>query len=457
MKLSVRTLASRSRMLASGEQSSAAMTAEALAAAADPAGEGRRSFIRLYEDEAMRTARQIDRRRQDGETLGPLAGIPVSIKDLFDVRGEVTRAGSIALADDLPAAKDAAVVGRLREAGAVIVGRTNMTEFAYSGLGLNPHYGTPRNPWDRATGRIPGGSSSGSAISVTDGMAAVAIGTDTGGSARIPAALCGLTGFKPTMRRLPTEGMLPLSPALDSVGILAPAVACCATVYGILAAAAVHDTEAIDIRALRIGVLQGYVLDGLDAHVAARYEEAIRLLASAGASVSDVVFGELAQIPAINAEGGFAAVHSWAWHQHLIERCAAKYDPRVQSRILRGRAITPQAMEELVAARQLVIGAANEAFRQADVWILPTVPHIAPAIADLAEDDAYHAANAAMLRNPSVINFIDGCALSIPCHLPGEAPVGLMVAAPGGADERLLRIGGAIEQVLAAAGRAIIG
>ncbi|RJF92828.1 amidase [Noviherbaspirillum saxi] len=453
----MRTLASRMRLLAQREQSSVNMTAEALAAATDPAGEGKRTFTRVYEEQAIATAEQVDQRRANGESLGPLAGIPVSIKDLFDVKGEATLAGSIALSDASPAEEDAAVVARLRSTGAVIVGRTNMTEFAYSGLGINPHYGTPLNPWDRQVGRIPGGSSSGSAISVTDGMAAVAIGTDTGGSVRIPAALCGLTGFKPTMRRFSTAGVLPLSPALDSVGVIAPTVQCCATVDSILTASPARLLADIDIRTLRIGVLQGYVLDGLDPHVARHFSDAVSVLEKAGAMVFDVDFAELSQIPEVNAQGGFAAVESYAWHQHLLERFAGRYDPRVLSRILRGRAITEQTHDELLAARRRIVMAANQQFVNTDVWILPTVPLVAPLVADLVNDDnAYYAANAAMLRNPSVFNFLDACALSVPCHLPGEAPVGLMVAAPGGADEHLLRVGTAIEKTLAHAGRAIV-
>jgi aspartyl-tRNA(Asn)/glutamyl-tRNA(Gln) amidotransferase subunit A len=250
--------------------------------------------------------------------------------------------------------------------------------------------------------------------------------------------------------------MLPLAPALDCVGVIAPTVQCCATVDNILTNSPAQPIADIDLRTLRIGILQGYVLDGLDSHVAGRFNEAVRLLEKAGATVFDVDFAELPHIPEVNAEGGFAAIQSYAWHQHILQRHSDRYDPRVLSRILRGRTITPQALEELIAARRRIVMAANQRFAIADAWILPTVPMIAPTIANLvSDDDAYYAANAAMLRNPSVFNFLDACALSVPCHLPGEAPAGLMVAAPGGADEHLLRVGAAIERALALEGRAI--
>ena len=205
--------------LAAGRTSATALTEAALARAQDPAGEGARVFTLLDAGRARALAAASDALRAAGIVRSPLEGLPVSIKDLFDVAGQVTTAGSVVLKDAAPAARNAPVIDRLIAAGAVIVGRTNMTEFAFSGLGLNPHHGTPRNPWDRVGGgRIPGGSSSGAAVSVTDGMAVLALGSDTGGSVRVPSALCGLAGFKPTQRRVPLAGALPLSTSLDSVG-----------------------------------------------------------------------------------------------------------------------------------------------------------------------------------------------------------------------------------------------
>ena len=258
------TIEHLSHELAAGRTTAVALAEAALARARDPAGEGARVFTALGTERALAAARASDLLRAAGVVRSPLEGIPVSIKDLFDVAGEVTTAGSAVLRGAAPAARNAPVVERLIAAGAVIVGRTNMTEFAFSGLGLNPHHGTPANPWDRATRRIPGGSSSGAAVSVTDGMAAVAIGSDTGGSVRIPAALCGLAGFKPTQRRVPTEGALPLSTSLDSIGPLAASVRCCALTDAILAGQPPVPPPARALRDARLAVPETVVLDGLE-------------------------------------------------------------------------------------------------------------------------------------------------------------------------------------------------
>jgi aspartyl-tRNA(Asn)/glutamyl-tRNA(Gln) amidotransferase subunit A len=452
------SLAQQAAALASGETTSRSLVEAALAAATHPAGEGKRVFTKIYAGSAQVAAEAIDQQRRHGISGGPLAGLPISVKDLFDVAGEPTPAGSVVLADAPPAVRDAPVIARLRAAGAVLVGRTNMTEFAFSGLGINPHYGTPRNPYDRAQPRIPGGSSSGAAVSVTDGMAAAAIGSDTGGSVRIPAALCGLTGFKPTARRVPLDGVLPLSGSLDSIGPIAPTVACCALLDAVLSGQPPQPLRSRNITGLRMGVLQGYVLDGLEQPVVQRFEAALEILARAGAHITDVNFAALKQIPECNAKGGLIAAEAYAWHRQLLEKHSDRYDPRVSSRMMRGRDMSAVDYLDAVAGRQRIIAEAEQAFADFDVWLVPTTPRIAPRIADLeASDAAYFDANAAILRNPSVFNFLDCCALSIPCHLPGEAPVGLMVAAPGGQDQNLLRIGAAIEAALAAAGCAIPG
>ncbi len=437
-------------LLESGKVSSRQLVEDCLGAAHDPAGEGGRVFTRLYDESARREADKLDACRRPGKSLGLLDGLPISVKDLFDVAGEPTPAGSTLLADAPPATKDAKAITRLRNAGAVLIGRTNMTEFAFSGLGLNPHYGTPRNPWMREEGRIPGGSSSGAAVSVTDGMALAAIGSDTGGSVRIPAALCGLTGFKPTARRIPLEGVLPLSPSLDSIGWIAPTVACCARINAVLSDEAYRLPESIDLRELRIGILQGYVLDGLDGEVADRFEAAIQTLSCAGAQLFDAHFDALSEIPELNSKGGFPAAEAYVWHRNLIEQNAAQYDSRVLSRILRGKEMSAVDYMDLQHARRRIIRNAAACFTTCNVWIMPTVPRVAPCIAELElSEEAYFAANAVMLRNPAVINFLDGCALSIPCHRRGEAPIGLMLAAPAGHDAELLRAGSVIEECLA--------
>jgi aspartyl-tRNA(Asn)/glutamyl-tRNA(Gln) amidotransferase subunit A len=433
------------RGLAAGELRSSDLVNACLHAIEDGSGEGSRTFIRTYSDSARAAAGQFDVHR----AAGPLGGLPVSIKDLFDVAGERTTAGSIVLADATPANADSLAVARLRAAGAILLGKTNMTEFAFSGLGLNPHYGTPCNPYDRGSQRIPGGSSSGAAVSVADGMAHAALGSDTGGSVRIPAALCGLTGFKPTARRVPLEGALPLSFTLDSIGSIAPTVACCARIDAVLSGTALPAMPPIDLKGLRLGVLQGYVMDGIDPSVSVAFSAALELLSQRGAQVNDVTFPSLKEIPIANQKGGFAAAEAYAWHRSLLEKDASRYDPRVASRILRGKEMSAADYIDLVQARRQIV---------ADAILMPTVPRIAPRIADLrATDGAYFEANAAMLRNPSVINFLDGCALSIPCHRPGEAPVGLMIAGLTMQDEKVLSAGVAIESALAANGHAVHG
>lgn len=445
----MKTIATLAGELAARSTSSQALVEDALTRIAAPAGEGARAFLRTRRESALAEARASDALRAHGIVPSPLAGIPVSVKDLFDVAGDITRAGSRALADAAPAKADALVVRRLREAGAIIIGRTNMVEFAFSGLGLNPHYGTPKNPWDRATGRIPGGSSSGAAVSVSDGMAAMGLGSDTGGSVRIPAALCGLAGFKPTARRIPTDGTYPLSGTLDSIGPIARSVSCCALVDSILAGAAPQLPQALPLRGLRLGVVQDYVLEGLDSAVAAAFGQALGRLSQAGALVSEMRFEALRRLPQINQKGGPVVAEAYALHRELIARRGAEYDRRVASRILRGADMNAADYIDALAQRAVMIAESARVAAPYDALLMPTVMAIAPAIAPLeADDQLYGRTNIAMLRNTGVVNFLDGCALSIPCHEPGTAPVGLMIVGQGGEDRRLLAMGLALEEAL---------
>ena len=436
--------------LAAGRTTSRALTERALEAATG-SGEAAATFVAVHAEAARATADAIDRQRAAGVPMPALAGLPISIKDLFDEAGHVTRAGSAVLRDAAPAETDAPVVARLRAAGAVIVGRTNMTEFAYSGLGLNPHHGTPRNPWDRATGRIPGGSSSGAAVSVTDGMALAAVGTDTGGSVRIPSALCGLTGFKPTARRVPIDGAVPLAPSLDSIGPLAPTVACCARLDAVLAGEAPRPTTPRPTASLVLALPRTLAFDEVDGPVAAAFDAARRALVDAGARVVEIDVPEFAELAAINRQGGFPAIEAWAWHARLIAERGDGYDPRVAARIRRGSGVAAADYIELLAARRRWIAAVERRLAEAgaDAFAMPTVPVVAPPIAPLeASDEAFGRTNLLILRNPTLVNFLDGCALSLPCHRDGDAPVGLMLAAPGGHDARLLSIGAGVEATL---------
>ena len=441
------TLLGLAAKLAAGTASSRALVEECLARAGDPQGEGARVFTAIAADKARAAADGMDRLRKAGAAPTAFAGIPLGIKDLFDIAGEVTTAGSRVLAANPPAQADAVAVARLRAAGFVFVGRTNMTEFAYSGLGMNAHFGTPRNPYDRANGRIPGGSSSGAAVGIADGMFAAGLGTDTGGSCRIPAALCGIVGFKPTAQRVPCEGAVPLSTTLDSVGPLARSVACCAILDAILAGIAPEAEDAFPLAGLRLGLPDAYVTDGMDDTVAAAFNRALAKLGAAGAKVSTLALGMLKEIPVINAKGGLVGAEAYAWHREYLERAPQLYDPWVLQRFEAGKSQSAADYIATARARRGMIERVARATACVDAVIMPTVPVVAPAIAALADTDTANRTNLFLLRNPSLANFLDRCAISLPCHRPGEAPVGLMLLGEHGADRRLL----AIAQSVAAA------
>ncbi|CAN7269398.1 amidase [Trinickia sp. LjRoot230] len=438
--------------LASGKATSRLLVEAALERIGDPAGQGSTVFVHVSADAARAAADAHDRLRAAGTVLSPLAGIPISVKDLFDVAGQTTCAGSRVLADAAPAAADAPVVARLRRAGAVIIGRTNMTEFAFSGLGLNPHYGTPLSPYRRhepGNERIAGGSSSGAAASVADGMAAAALGSDTGGSLRIPAALCGLTGFKPTASRIPRQGAVPLSTTLDSFGPIGVSVACCALVDRILAGLEPRLPAPRQLEGLRLGVLTHYVTDDIEAPVAAALDRALKHLEAAGAILSDVRFAPLERLPEIN-RFGFSAMEAYAWHRSLIAARREQYDPRVLARILKGENARATDYLDLIAERAALLEAAQQTLWQhVDAIVAPTVPIVPPRVADCERDDARYAQlNALVLRNPSAFNVLDACAFSLPCHARGDAPVGLMLAAAPLGDDALIRTARAVERVL---------
>jgi aspartyl-tRNA(Asn)/glutamyl-tRNA(Gln) amidotransferase subunit A len=445
------TLAELSQRLATRTVSARALVEEALERIADPDGEGARAFIAVAADAARAQADDIDRRRQAGEQVPPYAGIPIAIKDLFDVAGEVTRAGSRVLEQQPPAATDAPAIASLRAAGFVFIGRTNMTEFAYSGLGLNPHYGTPRSTFDRAAGRIPGGSTSGGAVAIADGMAHASIGTDTGGSCRIPAAFNGLVGFKPTANRVSREGMVPLSQTLDSVGPLARSVQCCATLDAILRndePRVVHPASTPDMRLFLPTTL---VLDDMDDAVSRAFERAVARLSECGVQIVSGSAETLARIPQINAGGGIAALEAYAWHRELLERHRDRYDPRVASRILKGRDISDAAAQALFAQRASVIEAIDRLTSGFDALVMPTVPIVPPPLAAFESDADYARLNALVLRNPSLANFLDRCSISLPIHRSGDPPAGLMLIGRRGEDERLFAIARALESALAGA------
>jgi len=444
----MRTIDQLAQALAEGRTTSRSLIEDCLSRIADPDGEGARVFIKVQAAQARAMADAADALRRAGRSPGRYAGIPIALKDLFDVAGEPTPAGSTVLADAPPAVAHAVVVARMLAAGFIPVGRVNMTEFAFSGLGINPHYGTPASPWDRASKRIPGGSSSGTAVAVADGMAAAGLGTDTGGSCRIPAAFCGIVGYKPTARRIPITGVLPLAPSLDSVGPLAPSVACCASVDAILAGETPLAIAPVGLDGLRLAVPENLVLDSMDETVAAGFDRALSILSTAGARIGRVRFGEFADLPAANAKGGFAVSEAYAWHRHLLAVQGSGYDPRIRVRIAKGQGMTAADYLDLVAARARLAASFDRATAAYDCVVMPTVPIIAPRIAEMDDERAYNSVNMLILRNTALGNFFDRCAISVPCHRAGEAPVGLMLMGETLGDGRLFGIAASVEAAL---------
>ena len=420
----------------------------ALARIADPAGEGARAFTKVYADMARIEADHSDRLRRAGIVRSPIEGLPISVKDLFDVAGDVTRAGSKILADAAPALSDAAAVARLRAAGAVIVGRTNMVEFAFGVIGANPHYGTPKNPHDRDAGRVPGGSSSGAAVAVADDLCAMALGTDTRGSVRVPAALCGVTGFKPTARRVPCDGAFPLSYTLDSVGPLCRSVAECAAFDAVLAAESSAALTELSCRGLRLMLPRSSVLDDLDPGVATAFDAALATLIDAGAVIVDTPMPVFDRQGEYFRAGGFAGAEAYSIHRRWLDR-ASEYDPRVGKRIVLGKDLSGSDYVELMRLRAASIREFESLAAPFDGVLMPTVPCTAPSIAEAtASDEEYFRWNGRILRNVGLINFLDGCAVSVPCHPHGDAPVGLSVCGVGMSDRHSLAVAAAVESAL---------
>jgi aspartyl-tRNA(Asn)/glutamyl-tRNA(Gln) amidotransferase subunit A len=421
---------------------------QALARIADPEGEGARACLTVYAESARAAADAADARIRMGRPLGPLDGAIVSIKDLFDVAGEVTRAGSRVLLDEgLVARADAPVVQQLRAAGAVIVAKTNMSEFAFSGVGANAHFGTPGNPFDRA--RVPGGSTSGGAVAVADGMCEIAIGSDTGGSTRIPAALCGIVGWKPSQQRVRTDGAFPLSFTLDSIGPMAKSVAECALADAVMACAAPTAPEPAPLGGLRIGILQGLPFEGIDQHVSAAWSTAIGKLSKTGVRFSDESVALLGDLAKANAKGGFAPPEAYSIHRERLARRGADVDPNVRVRIERGAGMTAADYVELVQTRRRLVRAMDARLADLDAVIWPTTPILAPKLADVAAPETFGRNNMMLLRNTAIVNFFDLCAISLPMPRTGALPTGLMLVGRNGHDHRLFRIAAAIEKSFA--------
>jgi amidase/aspartyl-tRNA(Asn)/glutamyl-tRNA(Gln) amidotransferase subunit A len=410
----------------------------------------RHAYVRRFDAMARAAAAAVDAGRRVGAPVPPLAGLAVSVKDLFDVAGMPSTAASKSLADAPPAGSDCLAVARLRAAGAALTGHTNLTEFAFSGVGINPHHGTPANAATAAldaTPRIPGGSTSGGAVTVAAGAAWAALGSDTRGSIRVPAALHGLVGFKNTQALTPVDGCLPLSFTLDTACAITRSVRDAVRLHEVLAARRV-GLSGRPARAWRLALPQGAgMLDGLDATVARAFERALARLRAAGADIVDLA------LPADDApaasSGQISAAEAWAWHRGRLGERACDYDPRVLLRIRGGGGISAADYIDRLRARRCWIAQEEASARDIDAFICPTVPIVAPPLQPLIDDDeAFFAANALLLRNPSVVNYLDGCALSLPCQAAGELPVGLMLWAPAMRDDTVLDVALGIERVL---------
>lgn len=411
-------------------------------------GDGAPVFTRLMAETARAEADAADRRREAGLELSPIDGTIVSIKDLLDVKGETTWAGSSALKDAAPAAQDAPSVARLRRAGAVIVGKTNMSEFAFSGIGLNASFGTPGSAPDKA--RIPGGSSSGAAVSVAEGTSELSVGTDTGGSCRIPAAFNGIAGMKPTHGTVLAEGCFPLAPSLDSIGPLAKDVAGCARLLAVLADRPFALDDGISPGRVRLGVARGGFLAEAAPSVARAYEAAIERVIRLGIAVEpldvDALYKEMFAIGPVP----LVTVEAAAVHRELMASKADAYDRRVAARIAIG--VPCKAADYIIAMekRRALIRRLAARLDGLDGFLAPTVPIEAPAIAALeADDEAFHAANRLVLRNPAFGNLFDLCSISLPMPLGDGLSGGLMLSAVAGRDLRLLQVAKLIEPAAA--------
>lgn len=415
-------------------------------------GSDKTVFLRVLRDGALAAAEASARRYREGRSLGPLDGVPVSWKDLFDIRGVTTTAGSAVLRDAPPATADAAVVANLAAAGMVPLGKVNMSEFAYSGLGLNPHYGTPRNPYGRdGRHRAPGGSSSGSGVSVAAGLAPCSIGSDTGGSVRVPSSFNGVVGYKSSEGRIDKTGVFPLSLTLDTVGPLARSVEDCVLLDMALRGALASGVRRTELAGLRIVVATNVVLDGLDDAVGANFEASLSRLAAAGARIERCVLPFIDEVQQATREhGSITAAEAYDLHHARVDGPdAARIDRRVVSRILGGKRMGAVDLLRLQQMRARVKRATAAALDGA-LLAMPTTAITAPLVEPLeADDELFHATNLRALRNTMIGNILGVCALALPSGVDADGmPTSIMFNAPGGADEMLLSYGLAIEQVL---------
>jgi aspartyl-tRNA(Asn)/glutamyl-tRNA(Gln) amidotransferase subunit A len=404
----------------------------------------------------IRQAYSIDRARKRNKNLPPLAGIPIALKDLFNIRDEKTFAGSVVRKHYAqPESADADVVAPLRDAGMLFFGRTNMSEFAFSGIGKNPHYGTPLSIWDRETGRLPGGSSSGSGVCIAEGIVAAALGSDTAGSCRIPAAFNGVVGVKPSHGRMSLNGIFPLSPTLDAPGPLAVDVDSCFILDQLMCGQSKPDAELpilfpADISSMKLVVPEARVMQGLDTEVEAAFQNSVEKLRAAGATIMVKAMPVLDDADDFFIQRPVVSYEVWQHHREMLENHIDEYDPFVGHRMSSGADISAEDQQNRYQERQQIVDQFKQDFAalEADALIYPTVACIPPAISETDDDENARKINLRCLRNTATVNYVDGCSISLPCHKPGEAPVGFMLSAANGQDEKLYQLAAAIEQAL---------
>ncbi|NKB76894.1 MAG: amidase [Gammaproteobacteria bacterium] len=412
------------------------------------------------DDASREEARTVDLNRRQGKSLPPLSGVPITLKDLFDVKGQKTLAGSKVLKGFAePAQQDADVVGDLRNAGLLFLGRTNMSEFAFSGLGLNPHYGNCQSIWDRKAGRLPGGSSSGSAVSVAEGIVPATMGSDTAGSCRIPAAFNGIVGVKPSYGRLSLKGIFPLSESSDAPGPLGVDLDSCYLLdqamtspsmkesIGISKLPSIHRCEPNEVRLL---LPQSAVLSNLDTEVAAAFERSLEWLADAGFTLVRQEMPVIDQCVDMFGSRAVVLYEAWLLHRQWLESHGDQYDPFVEQRILKGSKLNAQLQQARYDEKRQIITDFDAQFTDSgvDALIYPTVACIPPAISETDDPHRIAGINLLCLRNTATVNYFDGCSISLPCHDNGSAPVGLMISGANGMDARLYEISATIESVL---------
>ena len=443
------TAAGLGRLIASGAADPVEVVEHFLAEA--EGAKKRNVYLCVTAERARREAEASRKRHREGRALGPLDGVPLSWKDLFDVAGSPTTAGSALRRDSGPVQRDAPVVANLAAAGMVCLGKVSLTEFAYSGLGLNPHYGTPANPHDTAIARAPGGSSSGSAVSVADGSSPCSIGSDTGGSVRIPAAFNGLVGYKTSEGRIDKASVFPLSDTLDTVGPLTRSVEDAVLLDMAMRAAVVSGVRRADLSTLRLVVPESVVFDGIEEAVARNFEDCIDRLKAAGASVERQPFPLFEEVQTVTAEhGSLTAAEAYFVHRERVDGDdGGKIDRRVVARILGGKRMSSHDLISILRRRDSLIAAFGRELDGA-LLAMPTTPHTAPEVAPLEADDAYfHEINLKTLRNTMLGNFLATCGLALPSGRDaGGLPTSILFSAPGGQDERLLSYGLAIESAL---------